>query len=336
MTLPAVFGLSGTALTRDERAFFKEADPTGYCLFARNCAERAQLRALTDVLRDLHGRSVLICMDQEGGRVVRLKPPHWPGFPPAAAFGALYARAPMTASEAARVNAEAVGVLLAEAGVTMNCAPVLDLAFAGANEIVGDRSFGSDPMQVAALGRAVFDGLAAAGIAGCMKHVPGHGRARADSHKELPAIEATLEELELDFAPFRTLASRAPAAMVAHILYTALDAERPASVSPAVIGGTVRGAIGFEGLLLSDDIVMAALSGGAGERARSVVDAGCDLALHCSGDLAEMEEVAEALPAINEEARQRLERALPAGAEPQEGRYQELAAKRGSLLASVG
>jgi beta-N-acetylhexosaminidase len=333
VTLPAVFGLSGTALTADERAFFREADPAGYCLFARNVADPAQVRALTDDLRDLAGRDVLVAIDQEGGRVARLKPPHWPEFPPAAAFGRLYRKAPMSAIEAARANAEAIGIMLAEAGININCAPVLDLAHEGAHEIVGDRSFGAEPMQVAALGRAMLDGLGAGGIAGCIKHMPGHGRCSVDSHRTLPVVEASRDELEADFAPFRSLAARAPAGMVAHIVYTALDPERPASVSPTIIAGTIRGDIGFSGLLLSDDIAMKAMSGTPAETARAVVEAGCDLALHCSGVLGEMDAAAAALGEIGEAARERLEQALTPAAQPAGGGLYALAAKRDALLA---
>jgi beta-N-acetylhexosaminidase len=330
VTLPAVFGLSGTALTGAERALFRAADPAGYILFARNCADPEQLRALTDDLRALAGRDVLVMIDQEGGRVARLKPPHWPLFPAAAAFARLYAVAPMSAIEAARANAWAIGLLLRDAGITMNCAPVLDLSHEGGHDIIGDRAFGAEPMQVAALGRAVLDGLAAAGVAGCVKHMPGHGRAGADSHEERPVIDAAREALEADFAPFRSLRS-APAAMVAHVVYAALDPERPASQSPAVID-LVREDIGFAGLLLSDDIVMGALEASAAERACSVVEAGCDLALHCSGDVAEMEEIAAALPSLDGEARERMDRTLfPAPASP--GDWEALAAKRDALLA---
>jgi beta-N-acetylhexosaminidase len=333
VTLPAIFGLSGPALDDGERAFFRAADPAGYILFARNCAGPGQLRALTDALRDLAGRDLPILIDQEGGRVARLKPPHWPLFPAAEAFARLYRVAPMSAIEAARANAGAMGLLLREAGVTMNCAPVLDLRREGAHDIVGDRSFGSDPMQVAALGRAALDGLAAAGVAGCVKHIPGHGRAGVDSHEERPVVAASREDLEADFAPFRSLRS-APAAMVAHVVYAALDPERPASQSPAVVE-TVRKEIGFGGLLVSDDIVMDALVGSPAERARGCVEAGCDLALHCSADLAEMEEIAGALAPLGEAARERIDGTLlaaPAGP----GDWQALAAKRDALLAYAG
>ena len=331
MSLPAVFGLSGTAPTPGERAFFKEADPAGYILFARNCADPEQLRALTGALRDLAGRDLLVLIDQEGGRVARLKPPHWPPFPAADAFARLYRKAPMSAIEAARANAEAIAILLADAGVTMNCAPVLDLRRADAHDIVGDRAFGADPMQVAALGRATLDGLAAGGVSGCIKHIPGHGRAREDSHETLPVVDASREDLEEDFAPFRSLRS-APAAMVAHILYTALDPDRAASLSPAVIDDTIRRDIGFDGLLLSDDLAMKALTGTPAESARAVIEAGCDLALHCSGDLAEMEAIAGALGSLPEPASERIAHATAIGAKTSSSSYDVLAAKRDALL----
>ncbi|HEX8642432.1 MAG TPA: beta-N-acetylhexosaminidase [Allosphingosinicella sp.] len=335
MTLAAIFGLSGPALTSDERALFRSADPAGYILFGRNCIDPAQLRALTGDLRELHGRDrLLILVDQEGGRVARLQPPHWPPFPPAAAFARLYDKAPMTAIEAARANAAAMGAVLAEAGITVNCAPVLDLARDGGHAIVGDRSLGAEPMQVAALGRAVLDGLALSGVLGCIKHMPGHGRAGADSHKELPVVDADREELEEDFAPFRSLAKRAAIGMVAHIVYTALDRERAASVSPKLIADTIRGDLGFAGLLLSDDIAMDALSGPGADRARAVVAAGCDLALHCSGVLADMETVAAELSDMNAGASERLAQVVAAIAVPAPAAdVAALAAKRDALLA---
>jgi beta-N-acetylhexosaminidase len=339
VTLPIVFGFEGPALSHGERAYFREADPAGYILFARNCSDPAQLRALTDDLRSLHGGGdLLILIDQEGGRVARLKPPHWPAFPAAAEFAALYAKAPMTAIEAARHNAAAMAAVLAEAGINVNCAPVLDLAHEGAHDIVGDRSHGSDPMQVAALGRAVLDGLASGGVLGCIKHMPGHGRCAADSHHELPVIDASREELERDLVPFRTLAPRAAIAMVAHVLYRALDPDRPASISPHIVAETIRRDIGFEGLLLSDDLAMKALAGTPAETARAVIDAGCDLALHCSGELSAMEQAAAALGRINEPAFARLTAAIAtvaaAAAEPgAAGGYEALRAKRDALLA---
>ena len=202
---PAIFGFSGTQLTADERAFFKDADPAGYILFARNCESRVQMRALSDDLRALHGRErCFISIDQEGGRVARMKPPEWQGFPPGELFARLWDVAPASAIEAARANAEALGLDLAEVGVTVDYLPLLDVRQPGAHDVIGDRALGSEPMQVAALGRAVLDGLAHAGVTGCVKHMPGHGRALCDSHKEMPRVDASEAELETDIEPFRS------------------------------------------------------------------------------------------------------------------------------------
>ncbi|MEA3050517.1 MAG: beta-N-acetylhexosaminidase [Sphingomonadales bacterium] len=329
----AFYGFSGPALTDDERAFFREADPAGFALFQRNCVDRAQLKALTDSLRDLSGRDdVPILIDQEGGRVARLKPPAWPLFPAAEAFARLYAKAPMSAIEAARANARAIALLLVEAGVNVDALPVLDVRQPGATDIVGDRSLGGEPMQVAALGRAVLDGLESGGIVGIVKHMPGHGRALVDSHKALPFVEAGEEELAVDLAPFRALAD-APMGMTAHLVYTAWDSERPASQSPLVIADIVRGRLGFDGFLMSDDIGMSALSGGFAERARRVIEAGNDAVLHCSGDMAEMEAVASVAGDLAEAGAARLARAM-ASAGPADGpSFEELVDKRDRLLA---
>jgi beta-N-acetylhexosaminidase len=329
--LPVIFGLSGLDLTPGERALFCAADPAGYILFARNCRDRVQLRALTDSLRDMAGRNLPILIDQEGGRVARLQPPEWPVFPPPAAFAALYRVAPISAMEAARVNGLALAAVLREVGINVNCLPLLDIPQADADPIIGDRALGQEPMQVAALGRALLDGMATGGVAGVVKHLPGHGRATADSHKALPIVTAGREELESDFAPFAKLRAAA-IGMTAHIVYTALDPGRCASLSPRIIADTIRGDIGFDGLLLSDDIGMDALTGSPAARACAVVEAGCDLALHCSGDLAEMEAIGAALPPLDAAAGERLHRALPAAA-PDPTTYAELAAKRDALLA---
>ncbi|MDB5693848.1 MAG: nagZ [Alphaproteobacteria bacterium] len=330
----AIYGLAGGRLSADERAFFRDADPAGYILFQRNCVDRAQLRALTDDLRALSGRGDLpILIDQEGGRVARLRPPEWPPFPPAERFADLYARAPMSAIEAARANAQAIALLLREAGVSVDCLPLLDVRQPGASDIIGDRALGSEPMQVAALGRATLDGLAAAGVVGVVKHMPGHGRARVDSHKELPVVTADDAVLETDLEPFRTLRS-APMGMVAHIVYTAWDPDRPSSLSPIVIGDVIRGRIGFDGFLMTDDLGMDALAGGFGERARHAVEAGCDAVLHCSGAMAEMVAVASGVGALGRQGRERLARAMasvPAAAPG--GSYEALAEKRDWLLA---
>lgn len=335
---PAIFGLAGATLSADEKAFFREADPAGYILFGRNCENPAQLRALTDSLREIHGRErLLVCIDQEGGRVARLRPPLWAGFPAGAAFDALYDIAPASAIEAARVNAEALGIELAEAGITVDYHPPLDVRQPGAHDVIGDRALGSEPMRVAALGRAILDGLARAGVAGCIKHMPGHGRTSADTHKELPTVTASAEELETDLAPFRALKD-APIGMTGHLLFTAWDAENPATLSPTVIEQVIRGAIGFDGLLLTDDIDMEALSGAVPERAKRAIAAGCDLVLNCWAKMTDMTAMVERLPALGGTGAARLERALAGTSVAAEGasRKTELLAKRDSLLALSG
>jgi beta-N-acetylhexosaminidase len=331
----ALYGLSGLALTPGERDFFRDCDPAGYVLFARNCSTREQMRSLTDGLRAIHGRESLpILIDQEGGRVARMKPPEWPAFPAAEAFARLYERAPMSAIEAVRANAQAIAILLAEVGVTVDAMPVLDVRQPGATDIVGDRALGAEPMQVAALGRAALDGLAAGGVVGIIKHMPGHGRALADSHKELPVVRASAEEMEVDLEPFRTLRG-APMGMTCHCVYTAWDSERPGSQSPVVIGEVIRGRIGFDGFLMSDDIGMNALAGGFAERARGVIEAGTDAVLHCSGAMVEMVAVAGAAGDLSQEGRERLVRAMQVGTGSVAGgaSYEKLAEKRDRLLA---
>lgn len=332
--LPAIFSLSGETLGDDERSFIRDADPAGFILFSRNCRERGQLRRLTEALREATGRAELpILVDQEGGRVARLEPPEWPAFPAGQRFAELYRKAPISAIEAARVDAQAIAVLLVEMGVNVDCLPVLDVRRPDASDVIGDRALGDEPMQVAALGRAMLEGLEAGGVCGVVKHMPGHGRARADSHVELPRVDAGEEALSEDLAPFRALRD-APMGMVAHILYPVWDAERCASRSPTVVGEVIRGRIGFDGLLLSDDIGMAALSGPLSERAADVIGAGCDLVLHGSGRIDESEAVAGALGPIGGDGRERLDRAMTriAGKASAEA-YEALAAKRDSLLA---
>ena len=307
---PAIFGTSGLTLTPQERAFFREADPAGYILFGRNCETPEQLRALTDSLRELHGRDHLfICIDQEGGRVARLRPPHWAGFPNGEIFDRLYDIAPATAIEAARANAEALGIELAEAGITVDCHPPLDVRQPGAHDVIGDRALGSEPLRVAALGRAILDGLARAGVAGCVKHMPGHGRTTTDTHKEMPTVTATDEELETDLAPFRALAD-APIGMTGHLLFTAWDTENPATLSSTIIHDIIRQRIGFDGLLLTDDIDMEALSGTIPERSSRAIAAGCDVVLNCWAKMDDMTGMANILPTISDKAAARLQRAL--------------------------
>lgn len=307
---PVIFGLSGPEPSADERAFFAEAEPAGYILFRRNIVDPAQLRALTDDLRALHGRDdLLIMIDQEGGRVARMQPPHWPAFPPMQIFDRLYDIAPSSAIAAARANAAVIAATLADAGISVDALPLLDVRQDGASDIMGDRTLGAEPMRVAALGRAVLEGLADGGVVGIVKHMPGHGRALVDSHLELPTVTASEAELEADLAPFRALRS-APMGMTAHIVYTAWDAERPASLSPDVIEQIIRGRIGFDGLLMSDDLDMKALKGDIPALAAGVVGAGCDLALNCWGRMDEMVGIAQALPDISDASRARLDRAM--------------------------
>ena len=332
--LAAIFAPAGAVLTRDERAFFADADPAGFILFQRNCIDPDQLRALTDDLRGMSGRADLpILIDQEGGRVSRMLPPSWPKFPSGWAFADLYAKAPASAIEAARSNARALALTLRSSGINVDCLPVLDVRQPDADEIIGDRSLGSEPMQVAALGRAVLDGFASAGVVGVVKHIPGHGRAMCDSHKALPVVEASEDELKSDLEPFETL-GWAPMGMMAHVVYTAWDKSRPASQSSVVIEEIVRGRIGFDGLLMSDDIGMEALKGDFGARASKVVEAGCDSALHCSGDMDEMVAIAKAVPQMSEKGEERLRQAMVIAGEPGDGpSFEEAVAKRDELLA---
>ena len=328
-----VFAPLGPALGEDERAFFAAHNPLGFILMGRNCVEPGQVRRLVAELRACVDREdAPVMIDQEGGRIARLGPPHWRTAPPAARFGALAEHDSAAAAEAARLNARLIAAELIDLGITVDCAPVVDVPAAGGHEIIGDRAFGPDPERVSMLGRAVCEGLIAGGVAPVLKHTPGHGRATADSHVALPVVEAPRAALEaVDFAPFRALNSM-PWAMTAHVRYAALDANAPASTSPAVIAGAVRGDIGFGGVLLSDDIGMAALSGAMGGRAAAVIAAGCDVALHCSGESGEMTEIAAAVGAVREETRERLARSAALVAEPDGDDLTAMAARLDELL----
>jgi beta-N-acetylhexosaminidase len=332
----AIYGFEGLALTDDERSFFREANPAGFILFRRNCDTAEQLLRLTDSLRELSGRDdVPILIDQEGGRVARMRPPEWPAFPAAERFANLYRTAPSSAIEAARSNARAIGLMLRSVGVNVDALPLLDVRQEGASDIIGDRALGSEPMQVAALGRAVLDGLASAGVVGIVKHMPGHGRALVDSHHELPVVTASAEELDSDLEPFERLAS-APMGMMAHVVYTAWDPDHPASQSPTVIRDIVRERIGFDGFLMSDDSNMNALTGSQAERASACVSAGCDVALPCNGVLADNVEIARALGEITIEGADRLARAMAATRiEADNLDFAEEIAKRDLLLAQA-
>lgn len=331
---PVIFGLSGLTLSDDEKRLFRDVEPAGYILFKRNIEDRAQVLALTDSLRSLHGRDdVPVLIDQEGGRVARMRSPVWPDFPAGAAFDALYDLAPITAIEAARSNAEAIALVLAEVGVNVDCLPVLDVRVPDTHSAIGDRALGSDPMRVAALGRAILDGLAAGGVVGVVKHMPGQGRAVVDTHHELPHVHANADDLDQDLAPFRAL-NQASMGMTGHVVYDIWDDQNTATMSRTVIEDVIRGKIGFDGLLMSDDLDMNALSGDVPTRALNCVEAGCDLALNCWGRFDEMVAIAEKLPEITDAAKLRLDRAM-AGASLKfdADRLTHLLDKRDQLLA---
>ena len=329
----AIFGLSGPEMTADEAAFFKDADPAGYIIFKRNVVDRDQLRALTDSLRTLHGRAdVPILIDQEGGRVQRMGPPVWPAFPAGAAFDALYDVAPMSAIEAARVNAKAIALTLAEVGINVDCLPLLDVRQPETHPAIGDRALGSDPMRVAALGRAVIEGLREGGVVGIVKHMPGQGRAVVDSHHDLPVVAASDEELEFDISAFRRL-NNAPMGMTGHIMFEAWDREYCATMSPTIIERVIRGRIGFDGLLMSDDLDMNALKGDVSDRAANCIAAGCDLALNCWGRMDEMIAIAHKVDAMTARAAERLAAAMATIGTPVDtGEIASLIAKRDALL----
>jgi beta-N-acetylhexosaminidase len=311
MRTALIAGVAGTALTPKERDFLKEVRPAGLILFARNLESHAQIRALTDAMREAVGATdLLVLVDQEGGRVQRLRPPLGRALPPAAVYGQLYAQDP----ERARTAAFAVARLLADdliaLGINTDCAPVLDVPVKGSHQIIGDRAYGTVPEQVAALGRAVAEGFMAGGVLPVIKHIPGHGRATKDSHLALPVVAESRAVLSAtDFAPFKALADM-PAAMTAHVVFKSIDPDQPASTSARVTAEIIRAEIGFDGLLMSDDLSMRALSGAMRARAERVVAAGSDLVLHCNGDLGEMQAAAAGTPPLRGRAGERFERAL--------------------------
>lgn len=332
----AIYGLSGLALTEDERAFFQDVKPWGFIVFKRNCETPAQLRALTDSLRDLTGNaSTPILIDQEGGRVARLRPPHWRLPPPAAVFTALHERDIEMAIAAAMLNSRLIGAELVAAGVNVSCAPVADLRFPGAHDIIGDRSYSTEPHVATELGRAVAEGLMDAGVLPVLKHIPGHGRALSDSHLDLPIVETPHDELaRTDFVPFRGL-NDLPMAMTAHVVYAAIDAQHCATLSGTVISQVIRREIGFDGLLMSDDLGMKALSGSFDGIARRALAAGCDVVLHCSGELNEMQDVARGVKNLDGEALRRAQAALAQLRAPAALDVAEAVRHLDSLVASV-
>lgn len=315
----AILGCSGQVLTDAERRFYADCDPLGFILFGRNVASPEQLKTLTAALRDSVGRAdAPVLIDQEGGRVRRLRPPHWREAQSMRPFGDLYARDPEAGKRALALNTALLAQELLEIGIDVDCAPVLDVPAPNSHDIVGDRAFSADPETVSVLGRVVTETFLACGVMPVIKHTPGHGRSVADSHRALPVVSATLDELDAtDFVPFRALAD-APLAMTAHIIYAAIDPDLPATLSPTVIGDIIRRHIGFDGLLLSDDLSMHALSGPFDRRAAQSLEAGCDIVLHCNGDPEEMAAVMSVVPYMNDIGLERWQRAqarrLAAGA----------------------
>lgn len=311
-----IAGCSGPDLTADELAFFRDIHPCGLILFGRNCISREQISRLVDTVQDGVGEKILVLVDQEGGRVQRMGPPEWRAYPAARRFARLYSDAPEKGIEAARLVTRLMAQDLHEVGINVDCLPVLDVPASGAHDIIGDRAYGDDPETISILGRAAVEGLLDGGVLPVVKHVPGHGRAKTDSHKDLPVIDAALEDLEaIDFKPFKAL-NDMPLAMTAHVVLSALDQSAPATVSGHIINEVIRKRIGFSGLVMSDDLDMAALTGLPAERARAVISAGCDVALHCSGVLADMRVVTEALPELKDRPLERFEAALARIGEP--------------------
>lgn len=311
-----ITGCSGPELSADEREFFRNAKPCGFILFGRNCVSRAQISKLVTDVQDAVGAPLLVLIDQEGGRVQRMGPPEWRAYPAARRFAALYAEDRDEGLEATQLVAQLIARDLREVEINVDCLPVLDVPAPGAHDIIGDRAYGDEPEGIAALGRAAAEGLLKGGVLPVIKHVPGHGRAKADSHKDLPVIDASLDDLEaIDFKPFKAL-NDMPLAMTAHVVLKALDQSAPATISPLIMAEVIRKRIGFTGLVMSDDLDMAALSGQPAERARAVIAAGCDVVLHCSGVLPDMQVVADALPELEGMALERFEAAVDRIAEP--------------------
>jgi beta-N-acetylhexosaminidase len=306
-----ITGLAGLTLTDGERAFLAASRPAGIILFARNCADPDQIRQLVSAaMKAVGADDVLVLIDQEGGRVQRLRPPYWRALPAAASYAALYWADPAAACNAARLAAWLTATDLRSLGINTNCAPVLDVPVPGAHDIIGDRAYGTAWPQIAALGKAVATGLMAGGVVPVIKHIPGHGRSLADSHLELPTVTASKADLEAScFAPFHALRD-IPAAMTAHVIFSAIDPAAPASTSAIVTAEIIRTKINFDNLLMSDDLGMKALTGSFKDRAAAVIGAGSDLALHCGGDLAEMEAVAAGVPALTGPSLQRFKRCI--------------------------
>jgi beta-N-acetylhexosaminidase len=313
-----ITGLAGLTLSAEERAFLRSAEPWGLILFKRNISTPEQVAELVQSCRDILGWHAPVLIDQEGGRVQRLGPPHWPVYPPGARYGGLYDRDPAVGLSAARLGAHLIASDLYALGIDVDCLPLADVPIPGSDAIIGDRAYGTNPDKVAAIARAAAEGLLKGGVLPVLKHIPGHGRATADSHLKLPVVDTDCTTLErTDFAAFRPLADL-PLGMTAHVVFSAIDPSAPATTSATMVGQVIRDSIGFEGLLMSDDISMGALSGSLAERSRASIAAGCDVVLHCNGKLPEMEEVASAVPVLAGEALRRADAALALRSAPED------------------
>jgi beta-N-acetylhexosaminidase len=337
MTKAFITGVAKTTLSAAERAFIADERPWGFILFKRNVETPKQVASLVEELKACAGRAdVPVFIDQEGGRVQRLGPPHWPVYPPGALFGALYDLDPALGLLAARLSSRLIAADLTELGINADCLPLADVPVAGADAVIGNRAYGTEPAKVAAIARAVTDGLQQGGILPVLKHIPGHGRATADSHLRLPTVDTERFELEkTDFAAFQSLADL-PMAMTAHVVFSALDPVHPATTSATIIAQVIRGVIGFQGLLMSDDVSMNALAGSIAERTRAIFSAGCDLVLHCNGQLQEMRDVAAETPELSGKARQRAEQALASRAVPRPFDRDAARAELEALMSRVG
>jgi beta-N-acetylhexosaminidase len=332
-----ITGVSGTELGAEEREFIRNERPWGFILFKRNIASPEQVTRLVKELHKEVGQAdAPVLIDQEGGRVQRLGPPHWSVYPPGAVFGALYDIDRALGLSAARLSARLIAADLSELGISVDCLPLADLPVAGADAVIGNRAYGTEPDKVAAIARAVTEGLEQGGILPVLKHIPGHGRATADTHFRLPEVGISNSELErTDFAAFQPL-SDLPMAMTAHVVFSALDPTHPATTSATIIHRVIRGVIGFQGLLMSDDVSMNALSGSIGERTRAIFAAGCDMVLHCNGKLDEMREVAGQTPVLSGVALERASRALASRKPPQPFDRQAARAKLDALIERAG
>jgi beta-N-acetylhexosaminidase len=338
MTKAMIVGCAGLELSRAEKTFFRAEQPWGFILFRRNVESPDQVRKLVDQLRRTVDRAdAPVLIDQEGGRVQRLGPPHWPKYPPGRAYGRMAGNDPLVRRELTRLGARLMAHDLHKLGINVDCVPVLDVPVPGAHDVIGDRAYASDPESIAVMGRAAAEGMIAGGVLPVIKHIPGHGRAGADSHLALPVVDTPRKELSrTDFVPFRHLADM-PLAMTAHVVYSAIDPKRPATTSRIMMREVVRGEIGYDGLVMSDDLSMKALAGDFGGRTRASIRAGCDVVLHCNGDMAEMKPIAAAAPELHGKAKRRADAALkrishvPEPFDPVEGR-----ARLDAALAALG